>query len=122
MAGDFEVEPIDVGDTRLMANVAITLEERQRGLMEVEELPRGMDGMLFVFEVPRPASFHMLNTPMPLDIWWFDEAGVLIGSDEMEPCRTETCPSYASPGIVAWALETPLGAYDFQPGDVLSTG
>ena len=105
-----------------MVAEAVTSAERSQGLMDIDELPDGMDGMLFWFDPPRQASFHMLNTPMPLDIWWFDEDGVLLGNSEMEPCVTETCPGYPSPGVIAWALETPLGSFDFQRGDRISTG
>jgi uncharacterized membrane protein (UPF0127 family) len=63
----------------------------------------------------------MVDTPMSLDIWWFDADRGLIGSTEMEPCVSESCASYRSPGAVQWALETPSGDYDFDPGAVLST-
>ncbi len=75
--------------------------------------------MLFVFERSRSATFGMLNVPLPLDIWWFDENGVLLGSAAMDPCPEEPCTDYASPGSVMWALETPSGDFDFQPGEVL---
>ena len=89
--------------------------------MGVESLPEGVDGMLFVFDDPRPATFVMRNTLMPLDIWWFNGSGVLVGFTEMEPCVAEPCTQYRSPGIIGWALETPLGVQEFRPGDQLST-
>ena len=89
--------------------------------MEVEELPAGVHGMLFAYAEPRSTSFHMLNTPMPLDIWWFDSDGVLVGTTEMEPCFVEPCASYPSPGRIMWALETPTSSYDFAVGATLST-
>lgn len=76
--------------------------------------------MLFVFDEVRSASFGMRDTLIPLDIWWFDEDGHLVGSAEMEPCASVTCPSYRSPGEVFWALETPAGKWDLGPGDNLS--
>ena len=111
---------IAIGDQQLTVVVANRPEQRRQGLMEVEELPRGIDGMLFAFDPPGPVSFHMLRTPMPLDIWWFDRDGVLMGSDEMVPCPEDPCVSYRSPGPIRWALETPTGAFRFQAGDVLS--
>ena len=92
---------------------------RSQGLMEVEDLG-DLDGMLFSWAEPISASFHMRNTPIALDIWWFDESGVLLGSTETTPCFTETCTSYRSPGEVMWALETPLGEQEFQPGSMLT--
>jgi hypothetical protein len=113
---------ISVDDADLTVWVADSAEVRSRGLMGVERLPNDVDGMLFVFESASPRSFHMLDTRLALDIWWFDADGHLIGSDEMEPCSEEPCPSHSSPDEVAWALETPLGDFDFPVGAVLSTG
>lgn len=87
--------------------------------MGVEELPPGIDGMLFVFDDERPRSFWMLNTLIPLDIWWFDAGGVLLGSTFMEPCTTDPCPSYPSPGPTKWALETAAGEFEFPSGSIL---
>jgi uncharacterized protein len=96
--------------------VADTPDSREQGLMWVEALPDPVQGMLFVFESPRRASFWMLNTPLPLDIWWFAEDGRQVGMTTMEPCPQQPCSSYLSPGPVLWALETPAGAFDFEPG------
>lgn len=85
-------------------------------------MPPGIDGMLFVFEEPRTATFVMRDTLIPLDIWWFDEEGLLLGSAEMEPCTIVPCTGYGSPGEVAWALETPLGEVEPVPGDMLTVG
>lgn len=84
-------------------------------------MPAGVDGMLFVFETPRTATFGMRDTPMALDIWWFDQDGRLIGSAEMNPCPTGACTNHRSPPDVKWALETPAGTTDLGPGDVLDT-
>lgn len=100
--------------------VAETSSQRNQGLRNVEALPSGTDGMLFVFGEPRTATFGMRDTLIPLDIWWFDGDGVLVGSSEMEPCPEAPCTSYASPGAVAWALETPLGEVELAPGDELT--
>lgn len=78
--------------------------------------------MLFVYESTQSATFGMLNTPMPLDIWWFDGDGRLVGTTEMEPCFEKPCVDYRSPGPVRWVLETPLGEQDFRMGAMLSTG
>lgn len=102
--------------------LAETGEQRSQGLRGVEGLPEGLDGMLFVFEEARPATFGMRETLIPLDIWWFDGNGRLLGSTEMEPCPSEPCPNYGSPGEVAWALETPAGQIEFSPGDTLTVG
>lgn len=70
--------------------------------------------MLFVFDQPRTATFHMRTVGFPLDIWWFDEDGHLIGMTEMETCLEGGCELYPSPGEIMWALETPAGDYRFD--------
>jgi len=121
-AGVFDEVEITVGEERLIVAVADTPPKRAGGLTEVDELPDWLDGMLFVYEEPQSTSFHMLNTPMALDVWWFDAEGLLIGTTSMKPCPVEPCLSYASPGSVMWVLETPVGDYEFTPGAQLSTG
>ena len=116
--GMFPVETVTVGDVELDVAVASTPEQRNQGLRGVDELD-GYDGMVFIFEEPRAATFGMRDTLIPLDIWWFDPDGVLIGSTEMQPCADLVCASYGSPGEIGWALETPLGEWEFQLGAML---
>ena len=116
----FDRALITVGDEELVVLVADTPNQRRRGLMEVEVLPDGIAGMLFEFPVAASVRFHMKNTLIPLDIWWFDEQGTLMGSTAMEPCINDPCPSYRSPGAVKWALETPQGRYQLEEGARLS--
>lgn len=96
--------------------MADTAELRNRGLRGVEAFPGDIDGMLFVFESSRAASFGMRDTQIPLDLWWFSEEGRLIGSVEMEPCPSDPCTTYGAPAEVKWALETPVGELDLAPG------
>lgn len=115
----FETAEIEVGEASLTVALAETSYQRSQGLRDIEDLPGGLDGMLFVFEETRTASFGMRDTSIPLDIWWFDSEGRLIDATEMEPCPYSPCPAYPSPGEVAWALETPLGQWEFVAGEVL---
>lgn len=116
---DFESATIDVGGTELTVWVADTSEERRQGLRGVEELP--VDGMLFVWDSPSMPTFGMRDTSIPLDLWWFAPDGTLIGMTEMDTCPDGDCVAYGAPDSVRWALETPRGAYEFDPGQSLTT-
>ncbi len=118
--GQSDIIEIDLEGTRLDVWLADEAAERRRGLSEMEELPSGVDGMLFVFPSPASSTFNMEDVLFPLDIWWFDPDMTLIGRTLMEPCTTSDCTSYGSPGEIRWALETPAGARDFEIGSRLS--
>ena len=117
---EFPVDDIAVGDSVLTVWVADESQERRQGLRGVEQLPGGIDGMLFVFPVVSSLSFTMRDTLIPLDIWWFDAGMKLMGSTAMVPCESEPCVTYRSPGEARWALETPAGEFRFDQGALLS--
>jgi hypothetical protein len=112
---------VAVNDETLRVLVADDPAERTEGLRNIEQLPAGIDGMLFVFPDSSVPTFVMLDAVIPLDVWFFDDNGELIGSAAMQPCAEEPCPRYPAPGEVRWALETPLGTRQYQPGDILTT-
>ena len=96
--------------------VADTPELRSHGLMGVTELV-GVEGMLFVFvgetmTEPVHVGFYMLNTLIPLDIWYFDHEGRLVDMLTMEPCEEEPCRTYFASGPFHYALETEVGRID----------
>lgn len=103
-----DIRPVEVDGRSLLVAWADSPDERQRGLMEVEELG-GLEGMMFEFESERAVSFTMRNTLIPLDIYFFDSAGEAVGMLEMVPCESEPCPSYPADGPVRYALEVPAG-------------
>ncbi|MEK7218039.1 MAG: DUF192 domain-containing protein [Patescibacteria group bacterium] len=93
-------------DLPLQVEVAATPEQQATGLMGRESVA---GGMLFVFSEQRELAFWMKNTLVPLDILFFTQDGSFTGSARMEPCRTDLCPSYYSPGPAQYALEMPAG-------------
>lgn len=68
---------LKLAERTVRVQLAITPAEAGRGLMERTELEPD-EGMLFIFPTPRRASFWMRNTPLPLDIGYFNAEGVLV--------------------------------------------
>ncbi len=106
------VSVIVVGDRachRLDTLLADTSARRSRGLMFVEEMPADA-GMLFVYPRDATLSIWMKNTLIPLDIAFFTPDGAVVDRFEMEPCITESCPTYRPSGAYRFALEMPAGS------------
>ena len=111
------IKQIEVGGHPFTVEIADTPKKRTAGLMGRQSMdPHG--GMLFVLD-NEPASFHMNNTYVPLDIAYFDSRGDMIQADKMEPLTGKSrCDVPAS-----YALELPMGTCDrleIKKGDRLS--
>ena len=117
---EFDTGEVVVGEDVLRVVVARTSSQRNQGLSGIDEMPPGLDGMLFSWSEPSSTSFNMGDVGFPLDVWFFDDEGVLIGSASMETCPDGACTSYSTPGPVMWALETVAGEFAFDPGSVLT--
>ena len=63
--------------TVIDAEIVDTPRTRAKGLMFREDLEQGQ-GMVFVFQKEAPRSFWMKNTPLSLDILFFDSEGQFI--------------------------------------------
>lgn len=98
------------GADTVVAEVAATAAERERGLMYREAVPDGT-GMLFVFEDNRERAFWMANTYVPLDVAYMDPGYRIVDIVPMEPMVTETYPSSAP---AMFALEVRQGWFEEQ--------
>ena len=107
------------GDTvSLVAELAISNEERARGLMHRPSLPDG-EGMLFVFDRDQQLSFWMKNTIIPLSIAFIASDGRITEIRDMRPLDLTPVVSARS---VRYALEVPQGWFErvgVGPGDVV---
>ena len=98
------------GADTVVAEVASTADEREKGLMYREQVPDGT-GMLFVFTDNQVRSFWMANTYVALDIAYMDPSFRIVDIVAMQPLTTETHPS-AAPAM--YGLEVRQGWYAEQ--------
>lgn len=66
------MKEITIGNKQYKVKIAKTQEEKEKGLMDITELPKD-EGMLFVYDKPQTLEFWMKDTKIPLDIVFIDE-------------------------------------------------
>lgn len=111
--------PLRMGTVGFEAQLAVTQGEMSRGLMYRTDLGPEQ-GMLFVFPEPKPMSFWMANTPLNLDIGFFDAEGRLLEVHTMFAYDTTQTKSRSQ--SVKYALEMRDGwfaRHQLRPGAVL---
>ncbi|MEO0485116.1 MAG: DUF192 domain-containing protein [Pseudomonadota bacterium] len=79
----------DDSTARFSIELAVTPEERGRGLMFRESMPRSA-GMLFDFSEERPVAFWMRNTLIPLDMLFIEANGTVAHIHENAIPHDET--------------------------------
>ena len=96
----------------MTAELAVTDEERARGLMfRNKVLPE--QGMLFVFEEEDLHTFWMKNTLVPLDMLWLGRDHRIIHmARNVPPCAAEPCPTYGPEIPALFVLELKAGQAD----------
>lgn len=102
----------------LHLELAVTPDEKSRGLMGRQSLPRN-HGMLFVFTSANRWGFWMRETFIPLDIAWLSEAGVVVELGHLTP-RDEKMKVPRMPA--RYAIEVNAGVLkqlDVKVGDQL---
>ena len=103
---DLPKASLTLGTNVLSAQVAADDPSRERGLMSRTNL--GPDeAMLFVFPQPRPVSFWMKDTPVPLSVAYLGPSGRIFEIHDLKPLDETPVPSASS--AVSYALEVPRG-------------
>ena len=97
---------ISIKGRALTVELAATPAARACGLSHRDHLPQD-NGMLFIFPDPRPLTFWMKDTRIPLAIAFLDDSGEIIEIQTMVPMQTE--PLYHSPRPAKYALEVNQG-------------
>jgi uncharacterized protein len=100
------VAELKISGVPLKVEIADTPQASENGLMFRDSLPEGQ-GMLFIFEQPKKASFWMKNTKIPLSIAFIDSAGKILEIKSMNPLDETVVPSGSDQ--VAYALEVNQG-------------
>lgn len=104
----------------VLAEPALSAEQRARGLMFREDLAADR-GMLFFFDEEALHPFWMKNVRFPIDILWLDREKMVVHiARTVPPCRRDPCPTYAPLRPSIYVLELRAGRSDqlgVKPGD-----
>lgn len=96
---------LGAGMHQIDAQLALTPEQRQIGLMFRAEMPQH-EGMLFMFEEPAQQCFWMKNTLLPLTAAFVADDGTIVNLVDMQP---QTTDSHCSAKPVRFVLEMNQG-------------
>ena len=121
------IENVDIaaasGTLRVIAEIAVTPEKQQRGLMFRTSLGEN-EGMLFVFSNEELQTFWMKDTLIPLDMIFIDSAGTVVDvKKNVQPCKADPCPTYTSKQAAQHVLEVNSGfsdKYGIAEGNVVT--
>jgi uncharacterized membrane protein (UPF0127 family) len=118
---DYEVQDVQVGDRTMLLAIADNPSLRRQGLQFVTDL-EDLEGMLFFWRHDGDPIW-MKDTPMPLDIVWFNEDGTYKDRASMEPCTQTPCPEYTPADDLdfRFAIEAPPGALDWVSATTVIT-
>lgn len=112
---------LQVGMHNIRAQLALTPEQRQIGLMFRQSMPTH-EGMLFVFEQAGTQCFWMRNTLIPLSIAFLADDGTVVNLADMKP---QSDDSHCSTRPVRYVLEMNEGWFakrGVKPGSRIGGG
>lgn len=105
------------GRHAIAAEVAVSSAEQAKGLMDRDSLAADA-GMLFPFSPPRPASFWMKNTRIPLDIVFIRTDGTVIRvAEKATPYSLDPIDSGEPAAAVLELVGGRAAALGLKPGD-----
>jgi len=111
-SGNQSLSKVCFGAKCFYVELAVTSEERSRGLMFREHLDPDK-GMLFIYQDEGVHYFWMKNTLIPLDMVWINGNREVISiSKDIQPCQTSQCPSIGPGQKVKYVLELNGGTSD----------
>ncbi|HQR11599.1 MAG TPA: DUF192 domain-containing protein [Casimicrobiaceae bacterium] len=117
-AAELPTKTLTIGTHKLTAEIAVTPEQRQTGLMNRFSL-KPDHGMLFLSDRPEPQSFWMRNTYVALSIAFISADGTILNIEDMQP---QTDDPHWSRGAALYALEMKKGWFaerGIGPGDTV---
>jgi uncharacterized protein len=98
---------LTIGDTSLVVELAVSSEDRARGLSGRTGLAEGT-GMLFVFEGEGNWGIWMKDMRFPIDILWANANGIIVTIERNVSPATYPNSFYPS-SPAAYVLEVPAG-------------
>ncbi len=102
---DLQRTTLTTGMYQITAQVALTPQQREIGLMFRKEMPQH-EGMIFIFEEPSQQCFWMKNTLLPLTAAFVADDGTIVNLEDMKP---QTTDSHCSTKPVRYVLEMNQG-------------
>ncbi len=103
---DLPKATLTLGTNSLNAQIAADDASRELGLMSRTNLGND-EAMVFVFPQPRPVTFWMKDTPIPLSIAYVGRSGLIYELHDMKPFDQTPIPSASS--AIVYAIEVPQG-------------
>ena len=108
------------GTHRFFVEVAVTPEQQAQGLMHRQSLAPDQ-GMIFPYDPPRPASFWMKNTLIPLDMIFIRPDGTIARiAENTVPMSLEPVPSLEPVSAVLEIAGGRAGELGIREGDKVS--
>ncbi len=110
-----------IGPEEMTTEMALTPIQEETGMMFRTNMAEN-EGMIFVMDRPKRASFWMHSCPLPLSAAYIDTDGRILEIHDLQPHDTNAVLSATE--NVEFVLETPQGwfqRHNINPGTVIAT-